>query len=303
MFYFFFINFIFFCLSTQEVICKRSKVTETKVVATQLIRHNNHKQPQRTLSPQPLPNKTIGLFTEQNKKLDRLTWGNWGSRPWEYAWVSEIVSVAGKKVIDLGCGLPSQYNWYQYVANKLNPAFYAGIDFDGRIKKELVRGKNFEIRHMNMAKLEYPSEEFDIAFCISTFEHLPYDVFMEAIKEAHRVLKKDGLLVITLDEQWDKNLPITSGTCWNDLEQSLQKQGLLTRAYSSFGLPRFLELIQNYFTPTKEVVIDSEHATIYAKGSATILYKKINRDPQILHSPEIYNSCVSYAVLKKCSKN
>lgn len=243
----------------------------------------------------------MGLFTRSDKKLDGLIWGNWGSRPWEYAWVSEIVSVAGKKVIDLGCGLPSQYNWYQYVANKLNPAFYAGIDFDGRIKNELVHGQNFEIKHMNMAKLEYPSEEFDIAFCISTFEHLPYPIFMEAIKEAHRVLKNDGLLVITLDEQWDKDLPMTSGSNWNDLEQSLQKQGLFTRTSSTFGLPRFLELIQNYFIPTENVIIDSDHATIYAQDKTKILYKKVNRDTSLLHSADLYNSCVSYVVLKKYS--
>ena len=162
-------------------------------------------------------------------------------------WVSSVVPVYGKRVIDLGVGLPSQYNWYEYVMAELKPAFYVGVDYDGRILNELISKHNYEIRHMDMADLRYPDQLFDVAYCISTFEHIPYDTFMKSIQEAHRVLKDDGLLVITLDEEWDKDQPMNHGNGWNLLEQSLIEKGLFTRKNRSFGLPEFLNLIKDYF--------------------------------------------------------
>ena len=177
----------------------------------------------------------IGVFLPGDSALRSIKYGNWGSRPYEYWWTSKIVSVEGKRVIDLGVGLPSQYEWYKYVVKNLKPLFYAGIDWDGRIKDEVITTPHFEIKQMSMAGLEYPESSFDIAYCISTFEHIDYDVFMESIKETHRVLTDEGLLVITLDEEWDKNEPTTHGNGWNTLEQSLQTKNMFQRKKRSFG--------------------------------------------------------------------
>ena len=151
--------------------------------------------------------KYVGVFTRSDKQIGNIKYGNWGSRPYEYAWVANMVSIEGKRVIDLGVGLPSQYNWFKYVVDKLKPSFYSGIDYDGRIKSELISTNNHEIRYMNMADIDYPDQSFDIAYCISTFEHIPYETFMKSIQEAHRILKDNGTLIITLDEEWDKDQP------------------------------------------------------------------------------------------------
>lgn len=230
---------------------------------------------------------TIGWFSRKDPTLEGIKWGNWGSRPYEYKWVSAVVSVEGKKVIDLGVGLPSQYNWFNYVVNALHPSFYAGIDWDARIIEEQIVQSNFEIRHMSMANLSYPDREFDVAYCISTFEHIPHDLFMKSIQEAHRVLKDDGVLIITLDERWDANLPYTPHNNWNDLEQSLVAKGMFhPRGHSSFGLREFLVLVADYFVPYDEEINPAD-------------WSKNNRDPRLLNSGDLYNSCVSYAVLKK----
>ena len=240
----------------------------------------------------------IGIFKETDNRLEGVKWGNWGSRPYEYHWASNIISVENKKVIDLGVGLPSQYDWYLYVVDKLKPVFYAGIDYDGRILNEIIRAQNFEILHMDMAFLKYKDQEFDIAYCISTFEHVPYDTFMKSIKETHRVLKNDGFLIITLDEEWDKTLPLTHGNGWNTLEQSLIELKKFNGNYRSFGLPDFLDLIKEYFTLVQEdAIINLDTGDI--SSSEKIYYHRENRDNNILNSGEAVNSCVSYAILKK----
>jgi len=251
-----------------------------------------------------LNNKTrrqyVGIFKNSDPTLSSIKYGNWGSRPYEYAWTSSVVSIKNKKVIDLGVGLPSQYNWYQHVMIHLRPAFYVGIDFDSRILNELIMTPNYEIKYMNMAELHYQDKSFDIAYCISTFEHIPYEIFMKSIEEAYRVLKDDGMLVITLDEEWDKNELVTHDNGWNTLEQSLMKEQLFERRNRSFGLPEFLNLIKDYFVPYQDdAIVNLDAGIIYSKNDQFIYYERTNKDTAILNSGLTFNSCVSYALLKK----
>lgn len=247
--------------------------------------------------------KTVGIFKTSDPRLEGVKWGNWGSRPYEYEWISSILNVKDKKIIDLGCGLPSQYDWFQYVINSLNPAYYVGIDADARIINEQIENPSYTIGYMNMNQLRYPNKSFDVAYCISTFEHIEYDTFMKCIKEAHRVLNPEGLLLITLDESWDKNMPITSENGWNTLEQSLIQKKLFNSNRSSIGfsLPNFLKLVEKYFVLFEDdAALDIDNQTIYSKSNpSNFYYKRVNRDENILFSPIVYNSCVSYAVLKK----
>jgi SAM-dependent methyltransferase len=245
--------------------------------------------------------KYIGIFNYTDPTMQGIRYGNWGSRPYEYAWAASVVSVKDKKVIDLGFGLPSQYNWYQYVITKLKPAFYAGVDCDDRIINELMSGPNYEIKHMNMAQLDYPDKSFDVAYCISTFEHIEYETFMQTIKQAHRVLKDNGLLVITLDEEWDKDQPTNYHNGWNTLELSLIEKNLFHRKHRSFGLPEFLDLIEDYFVLYQDdAIIDTDARTIKSNSNNnTIYYNRSNKDARIINSGLPVNSCVSYALLKK----
>lgn len=249
------------------------------------------------------PENCVGMFRQSHPRLEGIRWGNWGSRPYEYFWASKVVSMKDKTVIDLGVGLPSDYNWYAYASTVLKPSYYVGVDGDDRMEKEIIHGSNFDMLHMNMADLTFPNKEFDYAFCISTFEHIPYPICMKAIQEAHRVLKDDGLLIITLDEQWDKNLPFSHASSWNDLEQSLVQEDLFnTQSPISFCLPDFLNLIKKYFIlANDDLSTDLSNKTIFSSSTGTTYYRRSNRDQSILHSPEVYNSCVSYAVLKKAS--
>ncbi len=59
----------------------------------------------------------------------------------------------------------------------------------------------FRVRYFpdSLDKMRFQDNFFDKVFCISVIEHLPMEVAYRGIKEMVRVLKKGGLLVITLD--------------------------------------------------------------------------------------------------------
>jgi len=240
----------------------------------------------------------VGIFKHKDPQLKNLSFANWGSRPFEYQWASTIVQVKGKRVIDLGIGLPSQHSWYKYVINNLKPAFYLGIDIDEQIVKEEVSTESYAIKQMSMTNITYPSQYFDIAYCLSTFEHLTYQHFVKAIDEIYRVLKNNGILVVTLDERWNKDLPQTYDNSWNVLEQSLINANLFKRTIIPFGLPDFLKIIQHKFVCYTNVIINDQNKTI-ALPNGTILYQRTNCDETILHSPSTYDCTTSYIVLKK----
>jgi SAM-dependent methyltransferase len=227
-----------------------------------------------------------GYFKKSDPKLDGLKWGNWGSRPYEYFWASTVIDIKDKKVIDLGTGLPSEHNWHEYVRDKLKPSFYVGIDYDNRMLEQKINESNHKLIWMDMSDLWFESETFDVAYAISTFEHIPsYEVFIKSIKETHRVLKQGSKLVVTLDEIWDVKLNPKNCICstWNELEKvMLEKTKLDTEV--SFGLIDFSRSIQEYFKP--------EGIEIFQ-----IPIKK-NADTGILHSTQ-YNSVVSYGIFEK----
>jgi predicted SAM-dependent methyltransferase len=270
------------------------------LVASIVLTHYAHSMESFTVINSASRRKNVGLFKKEDPKLEGILFGNWGSRPYEYAWASRIVPIQGKKVIDLGIGIPSQYNWYAYVVQNLKPSFYAGVDCDGRILKELITEENYEIKYMNMASLDYGNQEFDTAYCISTFEHIPFDIFMQSIKEAHRVLKDGGSLIITLDEEWSKDVAFSHGNSWNELERSLEKENLFRRDKRSFGLPEFLNLIKDYFVLAQEdAIVNTQSGTIVSSKDGFIYYDRKNADTSLLNSGLPINSCVSYALLKK----
>jgi len=240
------------------------------------------------------------MFRPSDPQLHGIKYANWGSRPFEYYWAANIVEVNNKTILDLGVGIPSQHEWYKYMIDTLHPMYYAGIDADGRMKNEEIHANNYDMLAMDMSSLSFKDKTFDIAYCISTFEHIPYQIFMKSIQDTHRVLKDDGVLVITLDEHWDKNIPLDHHNGWNTLEQSVANTELFTFSDISFGLPDFLKLVQDYFVPlTDDITVDCEKKIIFSQETGQVYYQRQNKEQSILRSPILFNSCVSYAVLKK----
>jgi SAM-dependent methyltransferase len=231
----------------------------------------------RLLGHLPRRARPAGYFTLLSPRTEGIRFGNWGSRPYEYRWASTIVDVRGLDVLDLGVGLPSQYDWYRHVVEDLAPRRYCGIDFDDRIKEEEIRESRFTVQWMDMTDLDFPDATFDIIYCLSVFEHLPADSVERACAEARRVMRSDGRLVVTLDERWDMDgRPID----WNVLERTAGQRAPRGRP---LGLREFADLIDRWFVPV-----------------ADRLPTRRNADRRLLHNTE-YNSCVSYALFKQAA--
>jgi len=60
-------------------------------------------------------------------------------------------------------------------------------------------GVDIEFKRAGMEDIPYKDETFDKVYCISVIEHTEDDVMIKGAKEMARVLKKGGLLTITMD--------------------------------------------------------------------------------------------------------
>ena len=233
----------------------------------------------------------FGYFKTTDPKLDGLRYGNWGSRPYEYMWASKIVSVKDKDVLDLGTGMPSDHNWHQFVREYLEPTSYVGIDINERMKQEEINEPSHKMLWMDMTDLKFPDQTFDVVYSLSTYEHIPVaEQFFKAMEETHRVMKPEGILVVTLDEIWNTLLKPEECICstWNDLERDLVKKNQLRDhgiqfanfVSPSFGIEQFSDLVKQWFKPVTEPPV------------------KQNAQQGLLYSRE-YNSVVSHGVYQK----
>jgi len=164
------------------------------------------------LSAQPIPARFIFWFFGKSKKLGFI----W-SRQWEYPWALVNADLrSGHKVLDVGCGnsplLP-------YLSNLPISLELFGIDLrpdNTRIcwKQKVLEGfgyrpngslprqrmhKKITYREQSMTCIKFASDYFDKIFCISVIEHLSDEDAIKSMKEMARVLKPEGLLIITLD--------------------------------------------------------------------------------------------------------
>lgn len=125
--------------------------------------------------------------------------------------ILDKINLKNKKVLEIGC---AGGVILRYLNNK--KVNYVGID----LKRENLKGlEEFKTKVMDARDLKFGKETFDIIIACETFEHI--NNVDKAIKEVRRVLKKEGIFIITvpndmlLEEMWcycgDKeNLKITN---------------------------------------------------------------------------------------------
>lgn len=101
------------------------------------------------------------------------------------------------KVLDLGCG-----NGRFYSSFEKRRIDYFGIDFSSKlieIAKEKYPSGNFSIG--DALDLKFQNDFFDKVYAIAILHHMPEEKLrIKLIKEVKRVLKKQGLFILTV---WD----------------------------------------------------------------------------------------------------
>jgi len=107
----------------------------------------------------------------------------------------------GMKILDLGCG-----NGRLIELLKDRKIDYTGIDNS----KELIglaKGKypNQKFLIGNALNLPFKNNSFDVIYSIAVFHHIPSKKLrLKFLKEARRVLKKDGKIVLTVWNLWQR---------------------------------------------------------------------------------------------------
>lgn len=138
----------------------------------------------------------------------------WWSRGYEYAWAAKYLD-PGDTVLDAACGICHPFKFY--AASRTTATF--AFDLDPRIlsrdailediaqsvslraKSEFDPGlfDRISFSQCDMTHLPYANALFDKIFCISVLEHVDAQTLRGALEEFRRVLKNDGLLVLTVD--------------------------------------------------------------------------------------------------------
>lgn len=113
------------------------------------------------------------------------------------AWIEKTLKSLpeGLRILDAGAGeqaYKSSCQHLQYVAQDFG-------EYDGKGDNTgLQTGKwNYEKLNIvcDITKIPEEDSSFDVVMCTEVFEHLPEPV--KAIKEFHRLLKNDGILILT----------------------------------------------------------------------------------------------------------
>jgi ubiquinone/menaquinone biosynthesis C-methylase UbiE len=117
-------------------------------------------------------------------------------RPWEEAqFLVRDYLKEGEKILDFGCGAGQ---WYELFGKE--KVQYFGVDFSKKlieIAKSRYPTANFQV--IDGFHFPFESEFFDKVYAIAVFHHLPSEkIRVFVLKEIKRVLKKGGILILTV---------------------------------------------------------------------------------------------------------
>ena len=107
--------------------------------------------------------------------------------------------LAGKKVLDAACGTGyGTYTLSQW-ANHVT-----GIDISAEaidFCRENYQNRNLSYLQMSVADMKFEDQSFDVIISFETLEHIPYELQCDFLKEVTRVLKDNGVLIMSTPDR------------------------------------------------------------------------------------------------------
>jgi len=127
--------------------------------------------------------------------------------------IEELDATAGDNILEIGMG---NGHFVKNILDKNATSSYTGCDFSATMVKEAVLNNTDFVHHhravftkADVNKLPYNDNRFNKVFTVNTIYF--WDDPKVAINEIKRVLKKGGVLIITMRPGWVMNsLPITA---------------------------------------------------------------------------------------------
>jgi ubiquinone/menaquinone biosynthesis C-methylase UbiE len=110
---------------------------------------------------------------------------------WRYGWVNNVSK--SKDVLDIPCGM----GWGTSLIRGTRSL--KGLDLSTEAIKEAKKryGRLADFEVGDMSALCLPDASVDVVSCLEGIEHVPQDVARAFLSEAYRVLRSDGLLMIS----------------------------------------------------------------------------------------------------------
>ena len=104
------------------------------------------------------------------------------------------------RILDIGCGS------YPYFLETTK--FKEKYGIDPSINLSLVRGSKIVLKKMKLGKttLSFKNDYFDVVTMLAVFEHIDNDDLQLILKEIYRILKKNGIFIITTPAPWSDKL-------------------------------------------------------------------------------------------------
>lgn len=104
------------------------------------------------------------------------------------------------RILDIGCGS------YPYFL--INTDFKEKYGIDPSLKLSDVKNKKLNLQVLDITGngLPFANSYFDVVTMLAVFEHIKHDKLNFALSEIKRLLKKDGIFVITTPAPWADKL-------------------------------------------------------------------------------------------------